>query len=84
MSEHSVELFALIYHLLSAPQNKSFLGFLKNRLKKEKELYDMLMREKKKFDTQKFIGLLDLISKYYAIFQNSIILKLKCLKIVTF
>jgi len=30
------------------------------------------MREKKQFDTWKFIGLLDLSSKYYAVFQNSL------------
>ena len=70
MSEHSVELFALIYHPLPAPQNKSFLGFLKNRLKKEKELYDMLMREKKKFDAHKFIAFVDSSSKYYGVFQT--------------
>jgi hypothetical protein len=72
MTGHSIELFALIYHLLPAPQNKSFIGFLKNRLKNEKELYNMLMREKKKFDAHKFIALVDSSSKYYAVFQNSL------------
>ncbi|QOP46811.1 reverse transcriptase-like protein [Sulfurimonas paralvinellae] len=72
MTIQSIELFALIYHLLPAAQKTSFLGFIRNRLKKDQKLLDLFNVQKNRFNMKKLLDLMHPNNKYVGMVENSL------------